>query len=125
MLLTGNVMLPFVFLIIGATLMLLARFWPPFRNMITTNINLMLTMLIGGLWHGASWMFVIWGGLNGLGLVFYKFWKRISPWGKSISWFARAQAIAITFSLFLGLVGGALPAWRAARMKVTQALRQG
>jgi len=31
-----------------------------------TYINLMLTMLIGGLWHGASWNFVIWGGLNGL-----------------------------------------------------------
>jgi len=31
--------------------------------------NLMLTMLIGGLWHGASWMFVIWGGLHGLYLV--------------------------------------------------------
>ena len=97
-LLTGNVMLPFVFLIIGATLMLLARFWPPFRNMITTNINLMLTMLIGGLWHGASWMFVIWGGLNGIGLLIYKGWSRISPWGKSTHWFARFQAIAITFS---------------------------
>lgn len=31
-----------------------------------THINLMLTMLIGGLWHGASWNFVIWGGLNGM-----------------------------------------------------------
>jgi D-alanyl-lipoteichoic acid acyltransferase DltB (MBOAT superfamily) len=34
------------------------------------NINLMLTMLIGGLWHGTSWKFVIWGGLNGLGIIF-------------------------------------------------------
>ena len=40
-----------------------------------------------------------------------------------VTW--QVLAIAITFSLFLGLVGGALPAWRAARMKVTQALRQG
>lgn len=31
-----------------------------------TNINLILTMLIGGLWHGASWLFVIWGGLHGV-----------------------------------------------------------
>jgi len=31
-----------------------------------TYVNLMLTMLIGGLWHGATWNFVIWGGLNGL-----------------------------------------------------------
>ncbi len=34
-----------------------------------TSMNLMLTMLIGGLWHGASWLFVIWGGLHGLYLI--------------------------------------------------------
>ncbi|MDG4594497.1 MAG: MBOAT family O-acyltransferase [Candidatus Contendobacter sp.] len=34
-----------------------------------TQRNLLLTMLIGGLWHGASWMFVLWGGLHGLYLV--------------------------------------------------------
>ncbi len=34
-----------------------------------TYANLMLTMLIGGLWHGASWMFVLWGGLHGFYLV--------------------------------------------------------
>ncbi len=39
------------------------------RGAVRTNVNLMLTMLIGGLWHGASWMFVVWGGLHGLYLV--------------------------------------------------------
>jgi len=34
-----------------------------------THLNLMLTMLIGGLWHGASWHFVVWGGLHGAYLV--------------------------------------------------------
>jgi alginate O-acetyltransferase complex protein AlgI len=34
-----------------------------------TQINLMLTMLLGGLWHGAAWSFVIWGGLHGLYLI--------------------------------------------------------
>lgn len=34
--------------------------------------NLMLTMLLGGLWHGASWNFVIWGGLHGLALCVHK-----------------------------------------------------
>ena len=34
-----------------------------------THLNLMLTMLIGGLWHGASWRFVVWGGLHGSYLV--------------------------------------------------------
>jgi alginate O-acetyltransferase complex protein AlgI len=35
----------------------------------TTDRNVILTMLIGGLWHGASWMFVLWGGLHGIYLV--------------------------------------------------------
>lgn len=35
-------------------------------------INLMLTMLIGGLWHGAAWTFVAWGGLHGLALCVHK-----------------------------------------------------
>lgn len=37
-----------------------------------TYRNLMLTMLIGGLWHGASWNFIIWGGLHGMYLSFEK-----------------------------------------------------
>ncbi|GAB2178918.1 MBOAT family O-acyltransferase [Dongia sp. agr-C8] len=37
-------------------------------------INLMLTMLIGGLWHGAAWTFVVWGGLHGLFLVVHRLW---------------------------------------------------
>jgi alginate O-acetyltransferase complex protein AlgI len=36
--------------------------------------NLALTMLLGGLWHGASWTFVVWGGLHGLGLVVCRAW---------------------------------------------------
>jgi alginate O-acetyltransferase complex protein AlgI len=40
-----------------------------------TYRNLMLTMLIGGLWHGAAWTFVVWGGIHGLGLV-YERWRR-------------------------------------------------
>ena len=39
---------------------------------IRTYINLMLTMLLGGLWHGASWNFVIWGGLHGVYLTIHK-----------------------------------------------------
>jgi alginate O-acetyltransferase complex protein AlgI len=39
------------------------------RGSVRTGINLMATMLLGGLWHGASWMFVIWGGLHGLYLL--------------------------------------------------------
>jgi alginate O-acetyltransferase complex protein AlgI len=38
-------------------------------------INLMTTMLLGGLWHGAGWTFVIWGGLHGLALVAHQAWQ--------------------------------------------------
>lgn len=48
------------------------------RNKIITNLNLMVTMLLGGLWHGASLNFVIWGGLNGIGIVIYKIWRSLS-----------------------------------------------
>jgi hypothetical protein len=42
-------------------------------------VNLMLTMLLGGLWHGASWTFLLWGGLHGLYLVLFKLWCAC-PW---------------------------------------------
>jgi D-alanyl-lipoteichoic acid acyltransferase DltB (MBOAT superfamily) len=39
----------------------------------------MLTMLLGGLWHGASWTFVFWGFLHGAGLVVTRLWQRSGP----------------------------------------------
>jgi len=39
-----------------------------------TYVNLMLTMLLGGLWHGASWTFVAWGAMHGAGLAAHKLW---------------------------------------------------
>lgn len=41
-----------------------------------TSINLFLTFLIGGIWHGASWMFIIWGALHGIAMVSHRFWNR-------------------------------------------------
>lgn len=41
-----------------------------------TNLNLMITMLLGGLWHGASWSFLLWGGLHGCFLVAHRIWRR-------------------------------------------------
>lgn len=41
-----------------------------------THRNLMLTMLLGGLWHGAGWNFVIWGAIHGVALVVHKEWVR-------------------------------------------------
>ncbi|HUJ63033.1 MAG TPA: MBOAT family O-acyltransferase [Kofleriaceae bacterium] len=41
-----------------------------------TYLNLSLTMLLGGLWHGASWTFVVWGALHGFGLAVTRFFQR-------------------------------------------------
>ena len=70
--------------LLAVILALVAIFKPEKRKRITTDINAMDTMLLGGLWHGASWNFMIWGGLNGLGMVFYKFWKDWSIYGRTL-----------------------------------------
>ncbi len=46
------------------------------RGTLLTYRNLFLTMLLGGLWHGASWNFVLWGGLHGGALGIHKLWSR-------------------------------------------------
>lgn len=94
----GNLAFTFItggLLIAGAVV---AFYYKPFERYLTTNINIMLTMLIGGLWHGASWKFVIWGGLNGLGVVAYKYWRKVSPYEQSKLWITRAWKIAFTFA---------------------------
>ncbi len=50
-----------------------------------TYLNLMLTMLLGGLWHGAAWTFVVWGGLHGIYLVVHRLWSRIG-WRPLVRW---------------------------------------
>ncbi len=89
----------FTFIIIGLIvfIMILCIFFPKIINHFNTNINILLTMLIGGLWHGASWKFVIWGGLNGLGIIVYKYWRRISPYEKNNSSIAMICKIGMTF----------------------------
>ena len=46
------------------------------KGLVRRYVNLLLTMLLGGLWHGAGWTFVIWGGLHGLYLVCNTLWQR-------------------------------------------------
>ena len=61
--------------VILATVFLLLAFRPSHRRTLGTNVNNMDTMLLGGLWHGSSFNFITWGGLNGLGILVYKWWK--------------------------------------------------
>ena len=62
-------------------------------------VNLMVTMLLGGLWHGAGWTFVIWGGLHGFYLMINHAWRNLKQrmgWGDGGRW-SNLGAGALTF----------------------------
>ncbi|ADV66757.1 MBOAT family O-acyltransferase [Deinococcus maricopensis] len=96
------------------------------RGPTRTNVNLALVMLIGGLWHGANWTFVVWGTYHGLLLVLDRAWQpwlqRWPPllyrWGTFlvvvIGWvFFRAESLPMAFAWLGKMVGvgaGALDA---------------
>lgn len=67
------------------------------KGKIRTYFNLLITMLLGGLWHGASLRYVIWGGLHGIGLVFNRLWKSIFRQRPSVGWIGRVMAVFLTF----------------------------
>jgi alginate O-acetyltransferase complex protein AlgI len=93
-------------------------------------LNLMITMLLGGLWHGAAWTFVIWGALHGVYLIVHRLWANASsatirqvranaawPWISRIlmfhavclGWvFFRAPSFGIAFSMLRGLIAPGL-----------------
>ncbi|MBF0311542.1 MAG: MBOAT family protein [Magnetococcales bacterium] len=67
------------------------------------HLNLMMVMLLGGLWHGAGWTFVMWGGLHGLYLVFNHGWLELKQrlgWGGFGFW-GRWGGRLLTFALVL------------------------
>src|SRR6516165_4183389 len=86
-------------------------------------VNLMLTMLLGGLWHGAGWNFLIWGGLHGLYLVVNHLWRgekvksaptlsgRVVCWALTfvavvVAWvFFRARTLIGARQMLIGLLG--------------------
>ena len=68
------------------------------RRPILTYRNLLLTMLIGGLWHGAAWTFVVWGGLHGAALVGERLWgERRGASARPPTGWARWRARLLTF----------------------------
>jgi D-alanyl-lipoteichoic acid acyltransferase DltB (MBOAT superfamily) len=97
-LLSGKLWLILVGLAIAIAFLMISYFSEGFRKSLNTNINLMVTMLLGGLWHGSSWLFIIWGGLNGLGIVMHKLWLKISPFKHSTNYIIRFFLMFCTLS---------------------------
>ncbi|MCO7538110.1 MULTISPECIES: MBOAT family O-acyltransferase [Pseudomonas] len=63
--------------------------------------NLMATFVLGGLWHGASWMFVIWGALHGGALIIHRFWKQIGmSMPKPLAWIVTFTFVNVTWVFF-------------------------
>jgi D-alanyl-lipoteichoic acid acyltransferase DltB (MBOAT superfamily) len=60
-----------------------------------TARNLMLTMLLGGLWHGAAWRFLLWGALHGAGLVV----ERLLGWHGAAGGWRRVAGVLVTFHI--------------------------
>lgn len=79
------------------------------RGKFRRYLNLMITMLLGGLWHGANWTFVVWGGLHGLYLVINHAWRALKGhfgwrWRGPL-WLGKLLAWALTFfSVVIGWV---------------------
>ncbi len=70
------------------------------KGTLTTYRNLMITMLLGGLWHGAAWTFVLWGAFNGLGLVAEHAWGgrvRLPGWFR---WLVTFNLVVFGWILF-------------------------
>ncbi|PTN08803.1 MBOAT family protein [Mangrovibacterium marinum] len=71
--------------------------------------NLLITMLLGGLWHGASWHFIIWGGIHGIGLALEKLFRQLrllkpntGGIGKFVSIFFTFQLVSFGWVFFRG-----------------------
>jgi alginate O-acetyltransferase complex protein AlgI len=71
------------------------------RGNLRTHVNLALTMLLGGLWHGASWTFVAWGGLHGLGLSIERWLRGDSSRQRRRGGFLRTAAAMVVVYVFV------------------------
>ena len=104
------ILIPFAVFIIGVAIVNSA----PFRErlgaghlkLLYSNLNSFITQVLGGLWHGASWNFIIWGGINGIGMIVEKIWRETS-------WHIRFASITLLTGLLClaDYVWGS-PVWR-------------
>ena len=75
MALTGSWWLLAVFAVLAVVIVIVAKLRPEHKKLLYSNLNSFITQVLGGLWHGASWNFIIWGGINGIGMIVEKIWR--------------------------------------------------
>jgi D-alanyl-lipoteichoic acid acyltransferase DltB (MBOAT superfamily) len=78
------------------------RQWP----LLSYSYSVIVTMMLGGLWHGLGWTFFTWGALHGVALAAVRLWKqarkgkRATPWGKVLSIFLTFHFVCFTWIFF-------------------------
>lgn len=107
LILSGSWIVAVAVLVVALLTTITALRRPDKRKHIFANMNSMITMLLGGLWHGASCNFMIWGGLNGIGQIVFKFW---SDWHTFKRIIFSSYAVVILF-LLRHFVPRAVPLW--------------
>ena len=70
---------------------------PGVRGKVLPYVNLVITMVIGGLWHGIAWTFAIWGLLHGLALAVVRGWQAWRGKGRESTAIGRAAAVFVTY----------------------------
>ena len=74
------------------------------KGELRTYVNLLVTMLLGGLWHGASWTFVFWGLLHGSALAVHKLWRRYvgtaRPFAGMVGWLGTYVFVCVAWVFF-------------------------
>ncbi|MEC0143778.1 MBOAT family O-acyltransferase [Paenibacillus alginolyticus] len=71
------------------------------KGLYRTYTNLLITFIIGGIWHGAGWTFLFWGFLHGIALVLHRIWSGLHiKMNKVIAWFITFNFINITWVFF-------------------------
>ena len=101
-----GIMIPYAVLIVA--MIIVPRFLKDANRLklFYSNLNSFITQVLGGLWHGASWNFIIWGGINGFGMIIEKIWR-------GMNWHIRFAAMTLlTAGLCVADFYTNQPVWR-------------
>ncbi len=101
-----GIMIPYAVLIVSMVLVPRLLKDTNHLKLFYSNLNSFITQVLGGLWHGASWNFIIWGGINGIGMIVEKIWR-------PMNWHVRfVLTTLLTFGLCAADYTTNLPVWR-------------